>query len=54
MYTISIEKDFGLELTKLGCMEEDSFVGAWFASGRAIMPSVDVNVVKIGWKLAPL
>lgn len=54
MYTISVEKNFRLELTKFGGMEENSFVGAWFASGGAIMSSVDVNIVEIGWKLGPL
>lgn len=54
MYAISVEKDLRLELTKLGSMEENGFVGTWFASERAVMSSVDVNIVKIGWKLGPL
>lgn len=53
MHTVSVKKNFRLELTKLGGMEENSFVGTWFANERAVMPSVDVDIVKIGWKLGP-
>lgn len=50
MYIVSVEKNFRLELMKFGGMEENSFVGIWFVNECVVMFSVDVDIVKIGWK----